>query len=277
MRLIRIDGAGDPRLSDFENLRHRPSGRVLDRDFFVVEGQLIVSRVLASDFQVRSVVVEEGRDINIIGDIDPQADVFVLTRDQIRALAGYDFHRGFLASVARKPLGSMTDFRPDPVSLALVQTTDMENMGSMMRTAAAFGIRQILLDQQSVDPYSRRAMRVSMGAALGMRFLTMEDPKRDLQVLTERGVISLAATLAVDSKPIDQIPSLVGPGQPLLLVMGNEANGLPAEVQAASTRRVIIPMDTANPDAQRDAVLVDSLNVSVAAAILMYELTRQPR
>ncbi|MCA9139430.1 MAG: RNA methyltransferase [Planctomycetales bacterium] len=275
MHTIRIDGQNDPRLSDFKDLRRRPSGRVLDHEFFVVEGQLIVSRAISSDFHIRSVVVEEGRDLNVIRHVDPQTDVFVLTHDQIRGLAGYDFHRGFLASVTRKPFGGLSDFQPDPVSLALVQTTDMENMGSMIRTAAAFGIRQILLDSRSVDPYSRRAMRVSMGAAFGMRFLKLSVPSCDLRKLDNLGVVSFAATLAEDSITIDQLSTQLAAQHasrpPCVLVMGNEADGLPAEVQASSTFRVNIPMD----QTAMGGTLVDSLNVSVAAAILMHELTRR--
>nr|WP_286177807.1 RNA methyltransferase [Rhodopirellula sp. JC639] len=186
----------------------------------------------------------------------------------MRQLSGFDFHRGFLASADRKPLGTIADFRDDPVSLALIHTTDMENLGSMVRTAAALGIRQILIDLRSVDPFSRRAMRVSMGAVLGMRWLALKQPADDLRALASHGVVSLASTLASDAVSIDQVTRNA---DPMVLVMGNEAQGLPTEVQRAATHRVTIPMATASGCGQ----LVDSLNVSVAAAILLYELTRR--
>lgn len=269
-QFVRVDSVDDPRLSDFRNLRNRPTGRVRDETCFVVEGQLISARLIASGFRVRSLVIEEGRDPTAIGTIAPQTPVFVLSREQIRKLAGFDFHRGFLASACRKPLGSIGDFQPDRISLALIQTTDMENLGSMLRSAAAFGIRQVLIDEQSVDPYSRRAMRVSMGAALGMRFLSLKDPAGDLRSLAARGVVSLAATLAPDSIPIAEVAlSEV----PVVIAVGNEANGLPGEVQDAATKRVTIPMASVSEDGS----LVDSLNVSVAAAILMHEVRGRVR
>ncbi|QDV86788.1 RNA methyltransferase [Stieleria sp.] len=267
---IPIDSADDPRLSDFRDLKRRPTGRVLNATHFVVEGQLITGRLIASDFGVRSVVVEQGRDLGALGEVAVGTPVYAVSRDQMRQLAGFDFHRGFLASASRKPLGGIDDFRPDPVSLALVHTTDMENLGSMVRSAAALGIRQILIDHRSVDPFSRRAMRVSMGAVLGMRWLVMSDPARDLRSLADQGVVSLASTLAADSIAIGEVSI---DAQPTVLVMGNEAQGLPEEVQRAASERVTIPM----PTAPGCGPLVDSLNVSVAAAILLYELTRAER
>jgi tRNA G18 (ribose-2'-O)-methylase SpoU len=263
---IPIESVDDPRLAEFYNLRNHPAGRQADPDHFVVEGQVIVGRLIASGFEVRSVVMDEGRDLSSIGLIAEGTPVYVLSRDQMRSLTGFDFHRGFLASARRKPIRSLDDFRPDRVSLALVQTTDMENLGSMLRSAAAFGINQVLIDNKSVDPFSRRAMRVSMGAALGMRYLALTDPERDLRSLGDRGVVSLAATVADDSVSIVDIPAI---DAPVLIVMGNEANGLPGKVQEAATRRVTIPMGCTS----KRGSMVDSLNVSVAAAILMHQLT----
>ncbi|QEF97047.1 tRNA (guanosine(18)-2'-O)-methyltransferase [Stieleria maiorica] len=268
LECVTIDSIDDPRLADFRNLRRRPTGRVFDSSHFVVEGQLITQRLIASDYPLRSVVVEDGRDLSVLGGLGGRMPVYVLSRDQMRQLSGFDFHRGFLASADRQPPGAISDFHDDPVSLALVQTTDMENLGSMVRTAAALGIRQVLIDPRSVDPFSRRAMRVSMGAVLGMRWLAMNQPADDLRTLASRGVVSLASTLASDAVSIDQVARNA---DPMVLVMGNEAQGLPTEVQQAATRRVTIPMATASGCGQ----LVDSLNVSVAAAILLYELTRQ--
>lgn len=273
---IAVESVDDPRLADFRDLRNRPAGRASDDTHFIVEGRVITQRLISSDYHIRSVVVQRGRDLTAMAGLEPEVPVYEVSGALIRELAGFDFHRGFLASATRKPYGSLTDFRPDRVSLALVHTNDMENLGSIMRSAAAFGIRQMLLDAKSVDPFSRRAMRVSMGAALAMRFLAMDDPPQDLRDLGGRGVTSLAATLADDSISITELPSVVDlsfGGPPVVLLMGNEAAGLPVEVQRAATHRVTIPMRRGIQSGD----LVDSLNVSVATAILIHELTRQSR
>lgn len=265
---IDLESAGDPRLADFAGLSKRPRGRSRDDSSFVVEGAFLVERLLASDFEVRCVVVEQGRDVVRLGPVPASTPIYRLSSPAIRQLVGFDFHRGYLASAVRRRPLSLDDYSPDAVSLALVQISDMENLGSMLRSAAAFGIRQVLVDHQSVDVYSRRALRVSMGAALGMRVVSIADPVRDLKTLSDRGVVSVAATLADDSVPIETF-SHDHDGVPLLIVVGNEADGLPKEVQDAATRRVRIGMSSSGNDR-----LVDSLNVSVAAAIFMYELTR---
>ena len=258
----------DARLADFLELRNPPSSRARNEECFVVEGQLVVSRLLASDFDVRSLIIQEGRPIATIGAVAPGTPVYRLSREQIREVTGFDFHRGFLASAARKPIAELDAFQPDPISLAVVQATDMENLGGMLRSAAAFGIRQVLIDRQSVDPYSRRTMRVSMGAALGMRFLSLDNPAKDLRQLASRGVVSLAATPAQDST---EIRDLETGDHPVVIVMGNEAQGLPTDVLEAATERVAIAMANTSTCGQ----FVDSLNVSVAAAILMHELSKR--
>ncbi|MCO8120217.1 RNA methyltransferase [Stieleria sp. TO1_6] len=270
MNVLEIESVDDPRLADYRNLSARPLGRVTGEPYFVVEGQLIVSRLLSSDYHVRSVVVQQGRDLDVIGTPDDDVPVFHLSRDQIRQLSGFDFHRGFLASATRRDYCDWDRFACDPVSLALLQTTDMQNLGSMLRSAAAFGIKQVLIDDQTVDPYARRTMRVSMGAALGMQFFKMSDPLQTLAMLADRGVTSLAATLAADSIPLDQFQRGC---DPVVILMGNEANGLPPKIQRAATRRITIPMHH-HEDADRQ---VDSLNVSVAAAIVMHELCKRSK
>ncbi len=137
---------------------------------------------------------------------------------------------------------------------------DVENLGSLMRTSAALGIRDIVLNQQTADPFCRRALRVSMGAALKLRFYDWQDAVGWLHQQRAHWQ-TIATTLAPDSVDISQVPTT---GLPRLIVMGNEGDGLPFEIQNACTVRAKIPM----------AQGIDSLNVSVAGAIVIYELMR---
>ncbi len=269
--VVHVDSIDDPRLADFADIRNRPSGRATDDDFFVVEGAKIVQRLIDSRYHVRTVLIEEGRlsqgrDSEWIDRLDPATNVFVLSAEQISDLAGFHFHRGYLASATRLAARPISEYRRDAVSLALVQISDMENMGSMIRSAAAFGIRQILIDRQSIDPYSRRVLRVSMGAALAMDFVSMPDPAEDLAALTAGGIRSFATSLARDSQPIGEVRL---DDAPRLIVMGNERDGLPRKVQQAASDRITIPMARQAASGE----LIDSLNVSVAAATVMHELT----
>lgn len=280
-RVITIDSADDSRLADYAQLKARPSGRGESSDHFVVEGPLVIQRLLASRIPVRSILVSEGRDPALVrppsavdgsamgapGDIAPQdPPVYLVPREVIRGIAGFDFHRGFLASADRVPIAGIDAFRGDRLSLALMDISDMQNLGSILRSAAAFGIRQVLIDRRTVDPYSRRTVRVSMGASLRMDYRMIEDPVRDLGELAGRGTRVLAATLAADARPIE---AWQWDDRPVVLMVGNEGYGLPVPLQQVATERVIIPMGGKSLGDD----IVDSLNVSVATAILMYQLT----
>ncbi|MEL6110231.1 MAG: RNA methyltransferase [Planctomycetota bacterium] len=258
----------DARLEVFRNLNERSTGRGEDPDSFVVEGALIVRRLLESDYRVRTIVVDAGRDLETLGTIPAGVDVVTLARDSIEKLAGFSFHRGFLASADRPPLQTSDEvsWEGSGLSLALVGVSDMENVGSMLRSAAAFGVRRVLIDDRTVDPLSRRSIRVSMGAALGMEFVRFKRIAEDISKLARRDVVTLAATPAEDSLPIDAVD---WGDRPVLLLVGNEARGLSKRVQNAATHRVHIPMDRRAME-----TLVDSLNVSVATAILLHELRR---
>jgi tRNA G18 (ribose-2'-O)-methylase SpoU len=270
----------DPRLDVYRNLRRRPPGRGDHADNFIVEGRWLVERLIRSDYEIESVVVQRGADRGVLDQATTTFPVMELPAAEIRELVGFDFHRGWLAAAKRKPIVGVDQLQPDACSLALLQITDMENVGSMLRSAAAFGIRQVLLDDGSVDPYSRRAMRVSMGAALSMRFLRLADPAAELSRLGLRGFNTIAATLSTDSATIDEAAG----AEKHVLVMGNEADGLAEEIQNVCRQRVRIPMPAVCGDSERDGKqierggeqAVDSLNVAVAAAILMYELTVPP-
>ena len=249
---------------------------------------------------------EAGRSIEPLFVKAPYPPIFEVPGEKIRKLVGFDFHRGWLACAKRPDWKSLEMLPSDPLSLALIGVGDLENVGSLLRTAGAFGIRNVLVDDQTADPYSRRVTRVSMGAALGQQFFRLSKPVEDLRALSKRGVDSLATTIDRDAMSISDC----APGNmPRVLVLGNEADGLPPAVQLAASKRVTIPMpgrdgpfgtESGDTVSQSESVslvedgaggrkkgepgsridgfeMVDSLNVAVAGAIAMYELSRASR
>ena len=148
-------------------------------------------------------------------------------------------------------------------ALALIGVTELENLGSLIRSAAAFGVDHVLLGPGTADPLARRSLRVSMATALKMRYFRMSDPVTLLRSWREgHGVRTIATTLDASAISLSEI---VPDDRPLLLMMGNEAKGLSAEILDAATDRVVIPMQLGT----------DSLNVAVAGAVFLYELSRR--
>ena len=138
---------------------------------------------------------------------------------------------------------------------------DPTNLGSIIRTTAAFGCAALVLGERCADPFSRRVLRVSMGAALQLPIIESAALADDWPQLAAAG-FELVATVVGDAAA-ESLASFC-PGPRTAILFGSEGHGLAAEHLALCRRRVTIPMQLG----------VDSLNVAVAAAVVLYELTR---
>ena len=283
MNIIPISDPLDPRLDAYRDLRHEDVRRRGPR--FIAEGRLVVRRLLASDYETDSVLAEPDRLGDLEPLIDPLTPIYLVNQSLIREVAGFNFHRGLLACGRRKPmlrierLEALTEHETPaathpPLALAAISLNDLENLGSLLRTAAALGIFHVVLNPQTADPLCRRVLRVSMGAALKMNFYDLPEPlswfESNLARWREestrhRAWTTIAMTLASDSVPLERTSQMNDCAK--MIVMGNEGDGLPPAMQEACVLRAKIPM----------APGIDSLNVAVAGAIALYEFTRSHR
>lgn len=265
MARILVDSLDDPRLEPYRDLRHptaTPRG-----EWFIAEGQLVVERLIASDYACESVLVEAGRHARLLESLPPSLDVLMIEPTDLRQLVGFDFHRGLLACGRRRPLSPAAALPPpapgDAPLLFVCGVTDAENMGSLIRSAAAMGVERMVITPDAADPLSRRVLRVSMGAALRMAIHRSLDPAADLAELAQhQGYRTVATALAADAMPLEAFEH---DERPLAIVVGNEASGLPPAILRQVTDCVTIPM-------QRG---IDSLNVAVAGAIVLYALSQR--
>jgi tRNA G18 (ribose-2'-O)-methylase SpoU len=138
----------------------------------------------------------------------------------------------------------------------LIGVQDPENMGSILRSCAAFGIEDVLIGPQCVDPFARRVLRVSMGNAFKLKLYDAPEPVEALAAMHELGIETVAACLRDDSVELTQWQRR----DRTAVLLGNEAHGLPAAILDAVNQRVKISM----------ALGTDSLNVSVAAGIFLH-------
>jgi tRNA G18 (ribose-2'-O)-methylase SpoU len=262
----RVDDIRDPRLDAYRHLRLRNLTRHSQR--FIAESGPLVQRLLQSDYSVESILVDEKHWPDARKWIPDAIDAWIVPHDQIDALLGFDFHRGILACGLRKAdqpsralLQRIASERPH-VGVWAIGMQDPENLGVLMRTCAALGIRSLFVGPQTADPLSRRALRVSMGNALKLQFHHV--PPCEVQDLLrqagQHAIATLAASLQQPSCPLTSLTTQ----RPTLVLLGNEAQGIPADIQSRVDARVQIPMELAT----------DSLNVSVAAGIILHHLTR---
>lgn len=257
-----IDDIHDERLRPYANLRHRD-----DADGYVAEGHFVVQRLITMGCSLQSLLVQSGADAPYLNQVPRSVPIYEASKSITSELVGYPFHRGVLAHGVVPARWSIEkwvkEVRSETLCLALIGISDAENVGSLMRSAAALGVEDILIGPGTISPYVRRAIRVSMAATLTHRFIELNAPTSQLQTLQQHGVVTIATTLDDDAIIWNQASWPPDP-RPKVLLLGNEATGLPREIQAACNHRVRLPM--------RDGT--DSLNVAVAGAIFMHDWMR---
>lgn len=262
--MIRIESLDDPRVAHYRNLKDRELAR--DGGRFIAEGELILKRLIASDYPVESIFLDERRAAEMAPLAPPGVPVYVAPASVCRQIIGYKFQSGMLAVGQRKPLLSMDQLVESAGERATLvicpEIASAENIGSLIRIAAAFGADGMLLGERCHDPFWRQSVRVSMGTIFTLPLGRSENLLLDLQRLKETWGFELVGTvLNSDAECLGNTPR----GKRLGILFGNEAQGLDAASIQACDRRVTIPMRLG----------VDSLNVAVAAGIVLYHFTRR--
>ncbi len=287
MPLIPIQTLDDPRLVVFRDVKAIRHSKWKGR--FIVEGARLAKRLLSTDYVVESMLLTEGRVEEFSSWLRPDVPTFVMPQTLAAELVGYNFHCGAMACALRKPNPSLDEIMARGgermTFVVCPDVNDPENIGTLIRLGAAFGIDAMLLGPACADPFSRRVLRVSMGNALTLPIVCSRDLGADLLRLKSEWQVQLDATVVENDDPTDnnyvawtpssersdegvQATGLAEPlGQArrpskLALLFGNEANGLGPEWLDLCDRRLTIPMRAA-----------DSLNVAIAAGIFLYHFT----
>jgi tRNA G18 (ribose-2'-O)-methylase SpoU len=249
-----IDDPDDPRVSDYRALNDAALRRAIEGDrICIAEGAFVVERVLRHESLLRSALIADRRwtTLGSLGDrlVRAPIPVYVAPQAVMSSIAGFDIHRGVLASLERPSPVDLDELLLRARTIAVLEgINDHENMGAIFRNAAALGIDAVLLDPTCCDPLYRRSIRVSMGAVLDLPFARVssfdEIEGFTLVGLTPRGEDELHRL------DLDRVA----------LALGAEGSGLSEKALAACSHRMRIPM---RPD-------TDSLGVASAAAIAFH-------
>lgn len=206
------------------------------------------------------VVSESGLGRHEIGawlEAHPDQAAFTLPDGMFGALAATDTPSGIVAVAKAPALPATPDLQADAVLLDGIQ--DPGNLGTLLRTAAASGIRQALLGAGCADPWALKTLRAGQGAQFELSIHEGVDLAGFLVAYQGSSLV----TRLSDAQPLWEAP-LDGP---LAWIFGAEGQGVSAAVAAAADRAVFIPMPGR----------VESLNVAAAAAICLFEATRRRR
>lgn len=151
---------------------------------------------------------------------------------------------------------------PAPLLMVLENLQDPGNLGTILRTGEGAGITGVIIGKETVDIFNPKTIRATMGSVFRVPFVYAEDLASTIRMIQNRGVRTYAAHLSGEDL-YDGFSFQQGTA----FLIGNEGNGLSAEIAKLADGLLRIPMEGQ----------VESLNAAVAAALLMYEAHRQRR
>ncbi|MCP0912597.1 MULTISPECIES: 23S rRNA (guanosine(2251)-2'-O)-methyltransferase RlmB [Acinetobacter] len=191
------------------------------------------------------------------------------SRDKLEKLAGQPFHQGVVAAVRAHPvlnekdLETLLSANPQALLLALDHITDPHNLGACVRTAAAMGVEAVIAPRDRSASLTPTARKVAAGGADKVKFIQVTNLARTLGQIKEDFNVRVVGTM-LDEKalPIQEF-DFTGTG--VCVVMGAEDTGLRPITQSQCDQTVYIPMEGN----------LQSLNVSVATGMALYEACRQ--
>ena len=228
---------------------------------FVCEGRFLVESALAAgragSLRILSVLATPEALETLSPQIPLGTSTLCLEAEDLQTLVGFPFHRGVLCAVATPPEPPVEQLLAARRLVVLPHVDNVDNLGSILRSAAALGLDGVLTGR-GPGVFERRTVRVSMGAAWTVPVWQREDPGPLLSQWRDRGGEIVGAALTPEALDARRWQ----PEGQTALVLGPEAHGLDAAWLERCDRLVAIPM----------ANRMDSLNVAAAGAILMFKL-----
>lgn len=231
---------------------------------FLAEGVRVVEELLDAGVVPRLAVISSSledtdRGARLRERLEAVTEVRRIPDAELRRLADTATTQGVLVE-AETPAGSLAGVKPSGGSVVLVLdgVQDPGNVGTLARSAAAFGCDALACLPGTVDPWNPKAVRASAGALFRMP-VTLTSPDELDEWLGRHGYLVAGADAAGAPVLDERLPQRVA------LVVGNEGAGLSDRLRARADRLVAVPMRGGS----------ESLNVAVAGAILLYELMKE--
>lgn len=225
---------------------------------FLIEGVKMVKEALLKPELVEQVFVSDRKLLDRLDGLKGfKGNIIEIDARLVSVLSDTETPQGIWA-VCKKPAWQrqIKGLKPRQV-LLLAGIQDPGNLGTILRTAVAFGIDAVYLSRGTVDPYSPKALRAAMGATFHIP-LVCDVEYEDVITLKSEGYGLIACTPRGDV----ELPRAEFPDR-MMLMIGSEGKGLPHEIEEMADIRVKIPLQPA----------VESLNAAVACAVFLYEIS----
>jgi TrmH family RNA methyltransferase len=239
------------------------SGQPGEDGYAAIEGPRILEEAIRSGLRFRAVFFRQSAEAQadrLLPQLAAEVETLILPDDVFAGAAATETPQGVAALVKFKDFDLDDILRPPrPLVVVLAGVQDPGNLGTVVRSAEAFGASGVLLAEKTAGRFNPKAVRASAGSIFRLPTATVKLTDA-VAKLRERGV-RLVATSSHQGTPMDEA-ELTGA---LAIFLGSEGAGLPQEAMSRMDEVLAIP----------HSPRVESLNAGIAASILLYEAARQ--
>ena len=252
---INITDINDPQIKEFISLRKS----ALDEKYVVVESTTVFRKLFRANIKMHKVFTTPEH-LDFIKQNCKEIDFPILTatNEIMKQIVGHKIHQGMLAVIDKPNFISFDEIKGNLV--VLNGLTSPENVGSIVRSCAAFDIGTLIIDEKTCSPFIRRCIRVSTGNVFNINVYKSSDLKNDLNKLKQRGYTISTTANAKNAVSLKDYTFPIKSG----IVIGNEGFGVDEEIFELSNN--ILKIDIHEE--------VTSLNAAIATSIVLFQLSK---
>ena len=230
---------------------------------FVIEGIKLIREAIEENADIKQIVI---CDNCLNSDVIPKELMYEIAKYEcvyvtekiFRTITDVNTPQGLLAIIGRNSTENEINYNQD-IIVALDDIQDPGNLGTILRTVDSIGLNQILVSKGTADCYNPKVVRSTMGAIFRVKIIECDNLEKTLQEARNHQYKVIVTSLQTENSVYDIKYNKK------VVVMGNEANGVSAEIQNLADEKIKIPM----------LGKTESLNASVATGIVLYEYVRQ--
>lgn len=230
---------------------------------YIIEGAKLIKEAIQENIKIKMIILCDGCSAENAIDSDLKYEIakyecICVSEKIFLGLTNVVNPQGILAVVEKNNNTNEIDYNDD-LFLILDDLQDPGNMGTILRTADSINLKQIIVSKGSADVYNPKVVRSTMGAIFRIKVIESDDLAKTIKEMKKHKIKVVATSLQTDKNIYDINYEKTA------IVIGNEANGVSEKVFETVDEKIKIPM----------AGKTESLNASVATAIVLYEAVRQ--
>lgn len=232
------------------------------KNLFIIEGEKVLFEAIDSNQIIEFIMISEDAILSdsieqTLSRIMDNTDVFVLDNRLFESISKLENSQGILAVVKFK-VDDIKDIQKNNILLYSDGIQDPGNLGTIIRTINAFGLGGLIIGENTVDPFNPKVVRATMGSIFRVPIFLNNEGREGLIELKNKG-FRILITLPKGGYPINEFDFRRGD----IIVIGNEGRGVSDTIRELASDGIMINMKGN----------AESLNASIAASIIMYEIS----